>query len=78
MLRRVTALAALGGEDVLDSSEQTGSIHRRLGIPFTEINRRRHARTSACAVVGLSWNFDPPAAAQQDDRLVPPDFTRSH
>ncbi len=78
MLRRVTALAALGGEGALDSSEETGSIHRRLGIPFTEINRRRHARTSACAVVGLSWNFDPPAAVQHDDRLLPPDYTTSH
>jgi len=78
MLRRVTALAALGGEDALASSEETGSIHRRLGVPFTEVIRRRHARTSACAVVGLSWDFDPPAAVRHDDKPVAPDYTTSH
>jgi hypothetical protein len=78
MLRRVTALAALGGESAFAASEEAGSIHRRLGIPFTEVIRRRHARTSACAIVGLSWDFHPPAAGRQSDRPVPSDYTTSH
>ena len=78
MLRRVTALAALGGEEAILSAENSGSIHRRLGVPFTEVIRRRHARTSASALVGLSWNFDPPATAQRDDRLVPSEYSTNH
>jgi hypothetical protein len=78
MLRRVTALAALGGESAFAASAEAGSIHRRLGIPFTEVIRRRHARTSAAAIVGLSWDFHPPAAGRRNDKPVPSDFSASH
>ena len=77
MLRRVTTLAALAGGDV--SSVESGSIRRRLGVTFTEINRRRHSRTSACtALSGLSWNFDPPATNRHDDKPASFDLTPTH
>lgn len=77
MLRRVTTLAALAGENA--SPVESGSIRRRLGAPFTEINRLRRTRTSACtALTGLSWNFDPPATTRQDDRPASFDFTPTY
>jgi hypothetical protein len=58
---------------------EAGSIRRLLGIPFTEVNRHRHSRSSACtALAGLSWNFDPPATARHDDRPVSSDFSTTH
>lgn len=66
MLRRVTDLAALGGEGF---GAAVGT-HRGTGAPFIEFSRRR-GRSSACAsLVGLAWTFDPPATTQHDpDRL---------
>jgi hypothetical protein len=58
---------------------EAGSIRRLLGVPFTEVNRHRHSRSSACtALAGLSWDFDPPATARREDRPALSDFSSSH
>jgi hypothetical protein len=78
MLRRVTTLAALDGGRSQAMAE-AGSIRRLLGVPFTEVNRRRHSRSSACtALAGLSWDFDPPATSRRDDRPVLSDLSSNH
>jgi hypothetical protein len=77
MLRRVTALAALGG--VSHDSAEARSIHDLLGIPFTEVDQRRRRRSSGCsAMVGLSWNFDPPAASRHEVEPEPLHFIANH
>jgi hypothetical protein len=75
MLRRVTDLAAFGGEPGEISAIAPATLLARRkpqSHPFSEI-RRRFGRSSACkSLVGLSWHFDPPATLQRDpDRLVP-------
>ena len=76
MLRRVTALAALGADPAPDASAPAadfGSTRFGQGLPFTEFNRHRPGRSSAfTGLVGATWDFDPPATTQQDeDRLGP-------
>ncbi|MEJ0012965.1 MAG: hypothetical protein WDM94_10140 [Bauldia sp.] len=78
MLRRVTTLAALDGGRSQALAE-AGSIRRLLGMPFTEVNRHRHSRSSACtALAGLSWDFDPPATVRYDDKPAPLDLSSTH
>ena len=76
MLRRVTDLAAHGGDLGKGSAVSVEALfaRRRYAHPFIEFSRRR-GRSSACtSLVGLAWSFDAPATTQHPDRLGPYSF----